>query len=61
MHFHAGRILEPVSAGVLFHTIEVDGRKMRVDALDGLRVAKVWLSRPSVGAQPPERVRDDDH
>ena len=42
-------------------TIEVDGRKMRVDALDGLRVAKVWLSRPSVRAQQPERVRDDDH
>jgi len=27
-------------------TIEVDGRKMRVEALDGLRVAKVWLSTP---------------
>ena len=27
-------------------TINVDGRKMRVTALDGLRVAKVWLSRP---------------
>jgi magnesium and cobalt exporter, CNNM family len=26
-------------------TINVDGRKMRVTALDGLRVAKVWLSR----------------
>ena len=25
-------------------TIDVEGRKMRVDALDGLRVAKVWLS-----------------
>jgi magnesium and cobalt exporter, CNNM family len=28
-------------------TIEVEGRKMRVEALDGLRVAKVWISRPS--------------
>jgi magnesium and cobalt exporter, CNNM family len=26
--------------------IEVDGRTMRVDAVDGLRVAKVWLSKP---------------
>jgi CBS domain containing-hemolysin-like protein len=30
-------------------TIDVDGRKMRVVALDGLRVAKIWLSKP---AQP---------
>jgi hypothetical protein len=28
-------------------TIEAEGRKMRVEALDGLRVAKVWLSTPS--------------
>jgi magnesium and cobalt exporter, CNNM family len=28
-------------------TIEVEGRRMRVDALDGLRVAKVWLSKPT--------------
>jgi CBS domain containing-hemolysin-like protein len=27
-------------------TIQVEGRKMRVTALDGLRVAKVWLSKP---------------
>ena len=27
-------------------TIQVDGRRMRVTALDGLRVAKVWLSKP---------------
>ena len=25
---------------------EVEGRRMRVDALDGLRVARIWLSRP---------------
>jgi hypothetical protein len=28
MHFHLGRILEPISAGVLNHTVEVDGRKI---------------------------------
>jgi putative hemolysin len=27
-------------------TIEVEGRRMRVVALDGLRVAKVWVSAP---------------
>ena len=42
-------------------TIEVEGRKMRVEALDGLRVAKVVLSKPSVRAKEPEGVRDDDH
>jgi CBS domain containing-hemolysin-like protein len=33
--------------------IDVDGRRMRVDQVDGLRVAKVWLSRPSGDAHPP--------
>jgi putative hemolysin len=28
-------------------TIEVDGRKMRVEAVDGIRVATVWLSKPA--------------
>jgi CBS domain containing-hemolysin-like protein len=28
-------------------TIDAEDRKMRVDAVDGLRVAKVWLSRPA--------------
>jgi CBS domain containing-hemolysin-like protein len=28
-------------------TIDVEGRRMRVDALDGLRVAKVWISTPA--------------
>jgi CBS domain containing-hemolysin-like protein len=32
--------------------IDVEGRKMRVEALDGLRVAKVWLSKAK--QQPPE-------
>jgi CBS domain containing-hemolysin-like protein len=27
-------------------TIDVEDRKMRVEAVDGLRVARVWLSRP---------------
>jgi CBS domain containing-hemolysin-like protein len=26
--------------------IEIEGRRMRVDQIDGLRVAKVWLSKP---------------
>jgi CBS domain containing-hemolysin-like protein len=30
--------------------VEVEGRKMRVQALDGLRVAKVWLSKPKQDA-----------
>jgi len=30
--------------------VDVEGRQMRVDALDGLRVAKVWLSRPNPAA-----------
>jgi CBS domain containing-hemolysin-like protein len=28
-------------------TIDVEGRKMRVEALDGIRVARVWLSKAS--------------
>ncbi|HEX4345926.1 MAG TPA: hemolysin family protein [Vicinamibacterales bacterium] len=36
-------------------TVDVEGRQMRVVALDGLRVAKVWLSKPARGAAtPPE-------
>jgi len=27
--------------------VEVEGRRIRVEALDGLRVARVWLSRPA--------------
>jgi magnesium and cobalt exporter, CNNM family len=29
-------------------TIDVEGRRMRVEALDGLRVARVWISTPIV-------------
>jgi putative hemolysin len=32
-------------------TIDVEGRLMRVDALDGLRVERVWLSRSERGEQ----------
>jgi putative hemolysin len=44
----------------LADTIEVEGRRMRVAALDGLRVARVWIS-PSVRSQQPEGVGDDEH
>ena len=37
-------------------TIDVEGRKMRVEAIDGLRVAKVWLSKPT-RSSPPRRTR----
>jgi CBS domain containing-hemolysin-like protein len=36
-------------------TIDVEGRKMRVDALDGLRVARVWLSKPPETTQAAEK------
>jgi CBS domain containing-hemolysin-like protein len=31
-------------------TIEIEGRRMRVEQLDGLRVARVWLSKPGKSA-----------
>jgi CBS domain containing-hemolysin-like protein len=31
-------------------TIDVEGRRMRVEQLDGLRVARVWLSKPARSA-----------
>lgn len=34
-------------------TIEIEGRRMRVTVLDGLRVAKVWISTKSGGEEPP--------
>jgi len=33
--------------------IEVEGSQMRVDALDGLRVARVWLSKAAVKKPEP--------
>src|SRR5437764_23271 len=38
-----GRLGRRARAG---DTIDVEGRQMRVEAIDGLRVAKVWLSKP---------------
>jgi putative hemolysin len=37
--------------------VDVEGRKMRVDALDGLRVAKVWLSKAKQ-LPPPETTAE---
>jgi CBS domain containing-hemolysin-like protein len=37
-------------------TIEAGGRQMRVEALDGLRVAKVWLSIPKIS--PPSAAEE---
>src|SRR5262249_32160932 len=34
--------------------IEVEGRRVRVEALDGLRVAKVWISKPVKRNAPEE-------
>ena len=39
-------------------TIDVDGRRMRVDALDGLRIAKVWLSTPAEGQPQSEAAKE---
>jgi putative hemolysin len=36
--------------------IDVEGRQMRVEALDGLRVAKVWLSKSEPPAEPPPQA-----
>jgi CBS domain containing-hemolysin-like protein len=42
-------------------TIEIEGRRMRVEQLDGLRVAKVWLSKPgkSAATKDAEEKRED--
>jgi len=36
-------------------TIEVEGRKVRVEVLDGLRVAKVWVSKPAKKTAAPDQ------
>jgi CBS domain containing-hemolysin-like protein len=43
-----GRLGRRVRVG---DTIDVEGRKLRVEAVDGLRVAKVWLSKPAQQAE----------
>jgi CBS domain containing-hemolysin-like protein len=35
-------------------TIEVENRKVRVEVLDGLRVERVWISKPAKKAAMPE-------
>ena len=37
-------------------TIELDGRRLRVTVLDGLRVAKVWISTTAANSEPPARA-----
>jgi CBS domain containing-hemolysin-like protein len=39
--------------------IEVDGRRMRVEALDGIRVAKVWLSKAASRVEGAESTKED--
>ena len=41
-------------------TIDLDGRKLRVEALDGMRVAKVWLSKPTKKLSTTEDTRDTE-
>lgn len=41
-------------------TIDVEGRQMRVDQMDGLRVAKVWLSAPSQVAAPEDAENTEE-
>jgi CBS domain containing-hemolysin-like protein len=40
-------------------TINIEGRRMRVVALDGLRVAKVWLSRPVKSATTEDTGKEN--
>jgi len=37
-------------------TIELDGRRLRVTVLDGLRVAKVWISTTAANSESPARA-----
>jgi CBS domain containing-hemolysin-like protein len=37
--------------------IDVDGRQMKVTAIDGLRIARVWLSRPTKTSSTEDRAR----
>jgi CBS domain containing-hemolysin-like protein len=41
--------------------IDVDGRRVRVEAIDGIRVAKLWLSRPKKRAASEEAGNSTDH
>jgi putative hemolysin len=39
--------------------LKVEGRRMRVTALDGLRVARVWLSKPTKRADEKRATTED--
>jgi CBS domain containing-hemolysin-like protein len=39
-------------------TIEIEGRRIRVEQLDGLRVARVWLSKPRKRSAPPPAEKE---
>jgi len=39
--------------------LKVEGRRMRVTALDGLRVARVWLSKPTTRADEKRAATED--
>ena len=54
--FVMGRIGRRARVGDSF---EVEGRRLRVTALDGLRVARVWLSKPSQTAPEPDPAARD--
>jgi CBS domain containing-hemolysin-like protein len=54
--FVLGRIGRRARVG---DTIEVEGRRMRVNALDALRVARVWISRP-LTAKDGEGMKDEE-
>jgi CBS domain containing-hemolysin-like protein len=53
-----GRIGRRVRVG---DTVEVDGRTMRVKALDGLRVARVWISTVSKSTTTEDAESDGGH
>jgi len=52
-----GRIGRRVRVG---DEIEVEGRKARVVAIDGLRVERVWLSKPSKTLTTDEMLNEDE-
>jgi putative hemolysin len=52
-----GRLGRRAKAG---DTIEVEGRRIRVEALDGLRVARVWLSTPEPQKAAPSRQEEHE-
>ena len=55
--FVLGRLGRRAKAG---DTIDVEGRKLRVEALDGLRVARVWLSKPAQRTEDTKETEDTE-